>query len=548
MEKFESKEVVTLIRDMLASEKKDMLDKNGFAVEDDFQINGKNWSLPERYWSLPENGCLEFRGCVFEKEVHFLHFPLKGELKFSFCAFRQGITFGGEGTSSLKMENCIIGDENLTSKDEAKKELGICFDSGTLGKVCVAKTKSNRVTFRGGKCESFEIEGGMVNQLEVVAGALDKATFKGKGIKAIHIGSGFPVFGEVVFDDNLEETNINIDGGFINHLRLQGKYLPINEIDISNISLHRLTLSSLKSEGSIFFSNINVCARPQEHSKTKLMELFVKIYGEEAAQGRCKELELLGDELLVDCFGRLVDNEKAKGGKYLLSPVPGLEEKEEVGYLEIDKVVVARIDFTNVELEQFKVVSAYRTSFAGWRFVNSSFPLRAKSYRWEFSGRVMPRAWIYEFFNDQYTLAKAQNNKKNQINYYQAAQHNLFLSLFSIKWYKNIPSMLSLLVAMLYSNFGSNWFRSITVTLAISFGFFYLMLGTIQQDIPWRVAASYFVQFLNPVHKFTFMDAKDVLLSPSKCFDFVLYDFIGRIVTGIGIYETVRSFRKFVRS
>lgn len=52
-------------------------------------------------------------------------------------------------------------------------------------------------------------------------------------------------------------------------------------------------------------------------------------------------------------------------------------------------------------------------------------------------------------------------------------------------------------------------------------------------------AMEYFVTFLNPVHRLTYLED----LEPSALT--YLFDFLGRIVVGYGIYQTVQAFRKY---
>ncbi|MFL0096033.1 hypothetical protein [Tenacibaculum maritimum] len=54
---------------------------------------------------------------------------------------------------------------------------------------------------------------------------------------------------------------------------------------------------------------------------------------------------------------------------------------------------------------------------------------------------------------------------------------------------------------------------------------------------------SHFLNFLNPTHKFNYLgdDFSKYTLSPS----FYIWDFVGRIFVGYGIYQTIQAFRKY---
>ena len=105
-------------------------------------------------------------------------------------------------------------------------------------------------------------------------------------------------------------------------------------------------------------------------------------------------------------------------------------------------------------------------------------------------------------------------------------------------------------IIVLSLNAISNWFGSsynigILFTLSIAGLFFNLALSHIGDfvfttnisDWQWR----YFVQFINPTHRFDYMKLIDV--NPRKWF--FIWDFLGRIFVGYGIYQTITAFRKY---
>ena len=96
----------------------------------------------------------------------------------------------------------------------------------------------------------------------------------------------------------------------------------------------------------------------------------------------------------------------------------------------------------------------------------------------------------------------------------------------------------------------SNWFGlsyvlGIIFTVSIASFFFNLALSHIGYfEFTWDYTAwqwEYFVQFLNPTHRFDYMKAIDP--NPKKWF--FIWDFIGRIFISYGIYQTIQAFRKY---
>jgi hypothetical protein len=60
-------------------------------------------------------------------------------------------------------------------------------------------------------------------------------------------------------------------------------------------------------------------------------------------------------------------------------------------------------------------------------------------------------------------------------------------------------------------------------------------------------SAIFYIQYLNPAHRIDFMDNKLSNYMYSMNLGFMVFDFIGRILISIGIFEIIKSFRKYVR-
>jgi hypothetical protein len=142
------------------------------------------------------------------------------------------------------------------------------------------------------------------------------------------------------------------------------------------------------------------------------------------------------------------------------------------------------------------------------------------------------------------------NNHADAVSYrvreYRALWVELIRKIKVHKWHSNAIADLSVLTL----NAASNWYRSsyilgILFTLAVGATCFNGMLSHIG-NYSWTSDIStweweYFVQFMIPTHRFTFMDEID----PDPEHWFYIWDFIGRIAVGYGIYQTVQAFRKF---
>jgi hypothetical protein len=93
--------------------------------------------------------------------------------------------------------------------------------------------------------------------------------------------------------------------------------------------------------------------------------------------------------------------------------------------------------------------------------------------------------------------------------------------------------------------FGSSYLIGILFTVSIAGLFFNLALSHIgdfafttnYEEWQWR----YFVQFINPTHRSDYMKLVDK--NPRQWF--FIWDFLGRIFIGYGIYQTIQAFRKY---
>ncbi len=160
---------------------------------------------------------------------------------------------------------------------------------------------------------------------------------------------------------------------------------------------------------------------------------------------------------------------------------------------------------------------------------------------------------VYELFNSLYTSAKIKNNKREQEEYYKGSLIALYNQHLQYRSLGEIPTLISLAISNLYSNYGTNWMKSLGVTLMLAAIFFTFMMLTTAYDISFteqgflnfQKLAVYYVHFLNPAHKIDFMDTLE--FAYSNKLGFVVFDLLGRIFIGIGIFEMIKSFRKYAR-
>lgn len=157
---------------------------------------------------------------------------------------------------------------------------------------------------------------------------------------------------------------------------------------------------------------------------------------------------------------------------------------------------------------------------------------------------------LYKLYNFLYQYFKQNSDAKSEVEFYRYSRKALLEYYCEKRIWQHIPSKISLYVSSLFSNYGSNWLKSVLITSLISLTLYFFMVFTILGfgflKYDYVILENFFV-FLNPTHKLTFLDNKIEGITFSTKFIFVISDFIGRIFVGIGIYETIRSFRRYAR-
>lgn len=108
-----------------------------------------------------------------------------------------------------------------------------------------------------------------------------------------------------------------------------------------------------------------------------------------------------------------------------------------------------------------------------------------------------------------------------------------------VSFFKNLANLAILLFNLLSNGFGLWWFCGLIflfITTFLVFKWYLQSIGLEFNENFW----GYYLQFLNPTHKYDFMQNNQPQFS-------YFIDFIGRVAASLGIYQTVQAFRKFGR-
>ncbi|WP_433628953.1 pentapeptide repeat-containing protein [Chryseobacterium cucumeris] len=113
---------------------------------------------------------------------------------------------------------------------------------------------------------------------------------------------------------------------------------------------------------------------------------------------------------------------------------------------------------------------------------------------------------------------------------------------------ENFSEYILLLLNRLSNNYGNSYLYGIIFTAIVALLFFYLSVINTNMFIfdpkfcvekeAFYEGSKYFWQFILPIHRF------DYLGNIKYCKEFYLFDFLGRIFVGYGMYQTIQAFRK----
>ncbi|AFM05228.1 hypothetical protein Fleli_2877 [Bernardetia litoralis DSM 6794] len=467
---------------------------------------------------------LRLLDCTFKnnKEVKFVftthQLDEEVEVWLDNSVFEQHVIFNGIEESNEQKINIRIG--------KCKFNEGITFTRGYLNNISFTNSETKSINF---------FNYGNYNRIEIGTKNNDELEPQNK----IRIDGVELSIKDLILYVNNQDINIGSrkksDGNLtsINNLTLEGNNGGDYTVDIQHTKIHNISIDSFKNKGELHLSNLIIEKATNEENTLKLVESRLGV-----------------------------------------------------------------TTFKNINLSKFDKIKIDRTDLSTLKTTNASFVTGKNNIE-------LNNDELYDLYNDLYTAAKNKNNKFEATEYYKASKNVLLenmllksvniikshryiisyiilvtaplsLSILSILLQSkfllpiikplgflsvlllvlpffivdNFASILSLQVSKIYSRFGTYFPQAILSTLIVSFGFFSLMVcfSEYHLEVDRYKFIAYWIQYINPVHKVSFMDK--IIEGTVKGFSsnplFVFFDFVGRIFISIGIFETVRSFRRFV--
>lgn len=349
----------------------------------------------------------------------------------------------------------------------------------------------------------------------------------------------------IILNSNFDNFKIS-NGTNLNNVTLKKELAFKNTSDFKNISIHKLNFINFNNSGRLLFYDVQINSFSTKPSMITLEDFFHQTNFSENQKKILlnnyhpfKKLNLENKKLYR------IDISESNPHYELVKSII-FSNKKSNSRLLIENCDIGSLEFKNVELHKFKEVKIINTELSNLKTFNSNF--LAKNI-------IGSNISVFETFNDLYTVAKNKNNKKEQQEYYIASQQALLKHYLRNKPFKNLSSILSLITSKIFSNYGSDWIKSSFVTIVIGIFCFTIMIfssGYYSIDLSneaifeIRKFIPYFFKFILPTHNINFMDDLDNNTF-SSLIGFTSIDFIARILISIGIFETIRAFRKNVR-
>ncbi|MBP1222637.1 hypothetical protein [Flavobacterium sp. 1355] len=456
---------------------------------------------------------ITFENCHFEG-LMLVDVEWTGFIFFENCKFSMNFDVSSIVAPNLKFENCTF-------------EKSLIFNYCDISYLTFLKNEcSNGIQFNAG-----------IIRILLIEPLSDKTQFT--------------LIGKFLFINSLtvkSNTGITLvsKSCIINQINLSGYFNTSSRLDFNSILNKQIYLDEMNNDGKIYFSNITAAAIEafKQNSISEYIESFA-VFRSNNIKYEQKQVRALDKNLtivdLIKGYHSLIEFKKFIEQNYYNDFL--LWESYPTYKFKITNSSAGILEFKNIQFENYDI-ELKNSDLNSLKLINSKIPHIL--YRDNYLN-------YYNVYNDLYTSANKQSNTKDKVYYYRISQHFLLQHLrFEDSKPKDYGSIITIIVSGLYSNHGTNWLKAIFITILVSFIFFLLFINTIEGislslD---KTGASFFIenllpyfpQFLNPLHKIEFMEKSGTLTSWSG-----LIDLLGRIFTGIGVFEMIRSFRKHVR-
>lgn len=467
---------------------------------------------------------------------------IKNYILISNCTFNNEIKFNKSILDQIWFKDCIFNKNLIVNSGR--------FNSFFWFQDCSFK---GHFIIRNGKFENFFFNNSeLAKDLRIEGGDFKKLQFIPKSEKDTIIISGL-----LTFIDELEFTSNNgikiiAEKTFIKRILCKGYLNSNSRVDFNDIRNNfSLEFNNVKNDGKIYLNNFLALLEHPLILSDKSIDIIDETIFNERKNEYLNFIKNTKVETITELYNKFQTPNFIKEiiiNKYF-SKITELGEKVESDelFFKINNSSIGYLELIDFEIEQYRNIIIESSDLSSIKMINSFIPVK----RNRVTSKDKTYLNHYSIYNDLYVSTKNQNNIKDRNKYFQASQKYLLKNL-KTKYIKNLPSIISNLISKLFSNYGQSWIQSLIITIFLSivfFGLYLISFKNLQLDFSYKSFKYYIInylkylpEFINPTHKINFIEfLEDQVGDLTR-----LIDFFGRVIVGIGIYETIKSFRKYV--
>lgn len=479
-------------------------------------------------------------------------FTYDGFVEFNDVTFEGKVTFSGTFNQHIVFNRCSFEYGVFDINIDARK-LSLINTKSSLIKICGDITK-------------VEMSGGEIKHINFLYGHFFSINLHTKNTDKLSINNLSYIHNCSL---TIEDTNLIISGSNINLLKIAGANSVNNRVNIEDVSLNSLYLQ-FHNSGTFEIRNLQVI-----DSETSLGQIWTKQFIQFIYIDSIQGIKTLFKTFNLEehPHKNLMESSKEfKEDPDLDNTFNKISEKLKNEF-SLYRTVLGRFSMHDTKLENFHAIVIVDVDLSGILLYRTTFPKHIKD-------NVQN---LYEIYNALYIASKNQNNKKDELFYYKCSRNALlrlvkeenkkfsgslvslkFKKLFkkeigslrSLKWRKLFQGMdgtlISLQVSKTFSDYGTNFLKTIPVTIIlVLIPFVFILNVGYYPDFSdagiqnFKKIFGKFFAFLNPTHELDFIYSEDSSFIQNLCF--IISDFIGRIIIGLGIFEIIQSFRKYVK-
>lgn len=330
---------------------------------------------------------------------------------------------------------------------------------------------------------------------------------------------------------------------YTNPIRLiEGHFRRINILDINK---GEILLYNVKCDSQIVILNYTVDPRFSLNKSTKNIESrpsinHLNIVGSTSAvRVKHYDIDLIELDHFINTGNSIFDD--------LLVSTLSIHNSINSGIIDFIDLASrsddSKLIIKNSELGKFKLINADLTSFTEITIENTNLKdILSIGTKWPVKINESNYTHQREFFRQLKSVMANSQDKVNELLYHRREMEAYLEQIKNEKG--SFWERLNLLISKESNDFGHNYIKPAWQFFYFGFWFYFgvLLLSDIPLSFIFERPDTY-IEFLNPVHKLSFLEGTGYKVSPWSS----IPDFLGRIILAFYIFQFVSAFRKYYK-